>query len=181
MMIKPRIINIVVTRRCWSGIILMYVLCRNKKIADILGAELVVMSSIKIDVVWSVVCAKSFQWTYVPQLFSSSPLGQSFEPSHTAFARRHLPWQVNLLEGHPQSSSSDLSLHAKSPSHRRFFLTHSPFLQVNCLSLHLKPEKFGQSSMFIEKHSRVIFVYSNCNTTILSNYNKYQCVHRLSF
>ena len=36
MMIEPRMINIVVTRRCRAGIILMYVLCRIKKIADIL-------------------------------------------------------------------------------------------------------------------------------------------------
>ena len=36
MMIEPRMINIVVTRRCCAGIILMYVLCKSKKIADIL-------------------------------------------------------------------------------------------------------------------------------------------------
>ena len=75
------------------------------------------------------------------QLFSSSPLEQSFVPSHTAVARRHPPpWQVNLLVGHAQFSSSEPSLHAKSPSHTRFFLMHSPFLHVNWLSLHLKPD-----------------------------------------
>ena len=36
MMIEPRMINIVATRRCWAGIILMYVLCKSKEIADIL-------------------------------------------------------------------------------------------------------------------------------------------------
>ena len=44
-----------------------------------------------------------------------------------------------MLEGHSQFSSSEPSLQAKSPSHNRFFLTHSPLLHVNLSSLHLKP------------------------------------------
>ena len=96
---------------------------------------------------------------YLRQLFSSSPLEQSIFPSHTSVARRHPPpWQRNMLEGHPQSSSSDSSLHAKSPSHNRFSLTHSPFLHVNCLSLHLKSEKLIESVIFIEKQSGLLFL-----------------------
>ena len=83
---------------------------------------------------------------YLRQLFSSSPLEQSFFPSHTPVDRRHAPpWQRNMVEGHSQSSSSDSSLHAKSPSHNRFFLTHSPFLHLNILLLHLKSEKLVES------------------------------------
>ena len=83
---------------------------------------------------------------YLRQLCSSSPLEQSCFPSHTAVVRRHAsPWQRNMLEGHSQSSSSDSSLHAKSPSQKRFFSTHSPFLHLNCLSLHLKSEKLVES------------------------------------
>ena len=96
---------------------------------------------------------------HLRQLFSSSPLEQSFLPSHTAVARRHPPcWQRNLLEGHSQSSSSDSSLHAMSPSQNRFFFTHSPFLHVNCLSLHLKSEKLIESVIFIEKQSKLLFL-----------------------
>ena len=36
MVIEPRMINIVVTRGCLAGIILIYVFCRSEKIADIL-------------------------------------------------------------------------------------------------------------------------------------------------
>lgn len=72
------------------------------------------------------------QWQrhiYSRQLFSSSPLEQSFISLHTADAGRHFPSrQANLLEGYSQLSSSELSVQAKSPSHRKFFLTHSPFL-----------------------------------------------------
>ena len=45
-------------------------------------------------------------------------------------------------------------------SSHRFFLTHSPFLHVNCLSLHLKSEKLVESVIFIEKQSGLIFLTS---------------------
>ena len=77
------------------------------------------------------------------QLFSSSPSEQSLLPSHTASAGIHFPsWQSNLLEGQPQFSSSDWSLHTRSPSHLKSLLTHSPLLHWNCFSPHWKPEKF---------------------------------------
>ena len=86
------------------------------------------------------------------QFFSSSPLEQSFIPSHTDVARRHpLSLQLNMLEGHSQFSSSEPSLQAKSPSHNRFFLTHSPLLHVNLSSLHLKP---GRKSWKVCFYSR---------------------------
>ena len=101
----------------------------------------------------------SLKRAYLLQFFSSSPLEQSFSPLHTAVAGRHpSPWQLNSLERHSQSSSSDLSLHVKLPSHRRFFLTHSPFLHVNCLSLHLKSEKLMESVIFIKKQLELVFL-----------------------
>ena len=96
------------------------------------------------------------------QFFSSSPVEQSFVPSHTDVARRHPPsLQLNMLEGHSQLSSSEPSLHAKSLSHNRFFLTHSPLLHVNLSSLHLKPEKRSCKECF---HSCVQQAYKFIGT-----------------
>ena len=73
-------------------------------------------------------------------MFSSSPSEQSLVPSHKAVVTRQFPpWQANLLEGHAQFSSSEPSLQARSPSHKKFFFTHSPLAHLNWLSLHLKP------------------------------------------